>query len=225
VTTACRELREPRASRGMSLIELLVTMLVLSLITVLGWRALNGILASRDALTAQLDTMRGHQLAFAQMEADCAQLLGSTAVDGQPTISVAQGRLVLLRSVAGDSGADQMQVVLYHGDGAQLVRSTSLATRDLAQLRMAWQAAVSGVTPQNGVALDRQVAAFELQTWNGGAWQTAGATTAGASAGVKRLRTRRVVRPPTTDARGLQVILRPTGGIGPLARMFLLGGG
>jgi general secretion pathway protein J len=204
----------------MSLVELLVTMLVLSLMTVLGWRALNGILASRDALTGQLDAMRGHQLALAQMEADCAQLLGSAAVDGQPTISAAQGRLVLLRGVAGEAGVDQMQVVLYHGDGTRLMRSTSLPTRDLGLLRMAWRAALSGVAPQSGVALDQRVAAVELQTWNGGAWQAAGATTSG-----RRLRTRRVVRPPTTDARGLQVILRPTDSVGPLVRMFMLGGG
>lgn len=204
----------------MSLVELLVTMLILSLMTVMGWRALDGILASRVALAAQLESMRGHQLAFAQLEADCAQLARRAAFDGQPTLSAAPGRLVLLRGVDGDGGADRMQVVVYHGDGTQLLRGTSPATRDLDQLRAAWSAAVQGIAPPASVALDPGVAGFDLLTWSGGTWQAA----AGASAG-PRVRTRRVVRPPATEAAGLQVTLRPTDGVGPLVRMFMLGSG
>lgn len=217
VTTAGHHARRVR---GMSLVELLVAMLLLSLMTVLGWRALDGILASRVALTAQLDAMRGHQLAFAQLEADCAQLMRSASLDGQPTLSAAQGRLVLLRSVAGDGGADRMQVVVYHFDGDRLTRSTSAATRDLVQLQASWKAAVSGGPPPEGVALDRQVAAFALRTWSGGAWQSVAA-----AAGAGRLRTRRVVRPPVAEALGLQVILHPTDSVAPLVRMYMLGGG
>jgi general secretion pathway protein J len=204
----------------MSLVELLVTMLLLSLMTVLGWRALDGILASRLALTAQLESMRGHQLAFAQLEADCAQLMRSAVFDGRPTLSAAQGRLVLLRGVTGEGGADRMQVVVYHVDGAQLRRGTSAATRDLEQLQASWKAAISGVMPEASITLDQQVSAFELQTWSGGAWQAVAAAAGGA-----RPRTRRVVRPPSTEALGLQVILRPAGGVAPLVRMFMLGGG
>jgi general secretion pathway protein J len=204
----------------MSLVELLVTMLILSLMTVLGWRALDGILASRVALSTQLDAMRGHQLAFAQLEADCAQLVHSAALDGQPTLSVAPGRLVLLRGVAGDGGADRMQVVVYHADGAGLMRGASPATRDLDQLRAAWSAALQGGAPSASVALDPRVAAFEPRAWSGGAWQAGAEAAAG-----PRLRTRRVVRPPATDALGLQVVLRPADSAGTLVRMFMLGGG
>jgi len=206
----------------MSLVELLVTMLLLAVLTVMGWRALDGLLASRAALTAQLDTMRGHQLAFAQLDADCAHLVRSAAVDGQPTLSAAQGRLVLLRTVTDDAGAEGMQVVAYYGDGAQLTRSTSPPTRDLGQLRAAWQSAVSGVAPLGGVALDSQVAAIELHTWDGAAWQQAG--TEGV-AQAPRMRTRRVVRPPAQEATGLKVVLVPAHGGGTLVRMFMLGAG
>lgn len=202
----------------MTLVELLVAMLLLSLMTVLGWRALEGILASRVALSAQLDAMRGHQLAFAQLDADCARLVRSAAVDGLPTLSTAQGRLVLLRGVTGD-GADRMQVVMYRVEGDRLTRGASAATRDLGQLRAIWKAALSGVAPLAGVALDRQVSAVELLTWNGGAWQSV------AAAGGVRARTRRVVRPPVAEAAGLQVILHSSDGVAPLVRMFMLGGG
>lgn len=203
----------------MSLVEVLVTILVLALMTVMGWRALDGILASRQALTAQLDAMRGHQLAFAQLEADCARLMRSAALDGQPTLSAAQGRLVLLRGVAGEGGADQMQVVVYQVDGASLTRGASAATRDLEQLQATWKAALSGVAPLASVALDPQVSALELQTWSGGAWRSA------ATASAPRARTRRVVRPPLAEATGLQVRLHAGDGAEPLVRMFMLGGG
>ncbi|SEN82409.1 general secretion pathway protein J [Duganella sp. CF517] len=211
-----------RRAGGLTLVELLVAILILALMTVLGWRALDGVLASRMALSAQLDAMRGHQLAFAQLEADCAQLMRSAALDGQPTLSVAPGRLVLLRAVAGDGGADHMQVVVYHGDGARLMRGASLATRDLDQLRAAWSAALRGAVPPASVALDTRVAAFEPSAWRGGTWQAASAAEAAAE---RRMRTRRVVRPPSAEALGLQVVLRPADGVGPLMRMFMLGGG
>lgn len=208
-----------RHVRGMSLLELLVAMLLLSLMAVMGWRALDGILASRVALTAQLESMRGHQLAFAQLGADCAQLVRSAAFDGRPTLSAASSRLVMLRSVTGEGGADQMQVVVYQVDGAQLTRGVSAATRDLEQLQALWKAALSGVAPLASVALDQQVAAVELQTWSGGAWQAV------AASGGARVRTRRVVRPAAAEASGLQVILHPAGSVAPLVRMFMLGGG
>lgn len=239
--------RHPLHTAGMSLVELLVAMLLLSLMTVLGWRALDGVLRARDALTAQGDAMRGHQLAFAQLEADCARLVRSTAFDGQPTLSAAPGRLLLLRSVSAESAPDQLQIVMYRNDGGQLTRSTSVASRDLDVLHGAWQAALTGSASLAAVTLDAQVAVLEFHTWSGGAWLAAGGGDAGAGAttgaatgaattavtiaagrGTMRgPRPRRVVRAPVTvaDATGLQVTLRVADKAGALVRMFMLGAG
>lgn len=232
---------------GMSLVELLVAMLLLSLMTVLGWRALDGVLRARDALTSQGDAMRGHQLAFAQLEADCARLVRSTAFDGQPTLSAAPGRLLLLRSVSAEGAPDRLQIVMYRNDGGQLTRSTSVASRDLDVLHGAWQAALTGSASPAAVTLDAQVAALEFHTWSGGAWLAASGVDAvlGASAGATSIaattaaaiaarrgamrgpRPRRVVRAPVTvaDATGLQVTLRVADKAGALVRMFMLGAG
>ncbi|MYM72821.1 type II secretory pathway component PulJ [Duganella sp. FT134W] len=239
--------RHPLHTAGMSLVELLVAMLLLSLMTVLGWRALDGVLRARDALTAQGDAMRGHQLAFAQLEADCARLVRSTAFDGQPTLSAAPGRLLLLRSVSAEGAPDQLQIVMYRNDGGQLTRSTSVASRDLDVLHGAWQAALTASASLAAVTLDAQVAALEFHTWSGGAWLAAGGGDAGAGAttgattiapttavtiaagrGTMRgPRPRRVVRAPVTvaDATGLQVTLRVADKAGALVRMFMLGAG
>jgi general secretion pathway protein J len=239
--------RHPLHNAGMSLVELLVAMLLLSLMTVLGWRALDGVLRARDALTAQVDAMRSHQLAFAQLEADCARLVRSRAFDGQPTLSAAPGRLLLLRSVSTEGAPDQLQIVMYRNDGGQLTRSTSVASRDLDVLHGAWQAALTGSAPLAAVTLDVQVAALEFHTWSGGAWLAAGGGDAvnGATAGATSIaattaatnaagrgamrgpRPRRVVRAPVTvaDATGLQVTLRVADKAGALVRMFMLGAG
>lgn len=231
--------RHPLHNAGMSLVELLVALLLLSLMTVLGWRALDGVLRARDALTAQGDAMRGHQLAFAQLEADCARLVRSTAFDGQPTLSAAPGRLLLLRSVSAEGAPDQLQIIIYRNDGGQLTRSTSVASRDLDVLHGAWQAALTGAASLAVVTLDVQVAALEFHTWSGGAWLAAGGGDAVAGAATTAAtipagrgamhgpRPRRVVRAPVTaaDATGLQVTLRVSDKAGALVRMFMLGAG
>jgi general secretion pathway protein J len=213
-----------RRARGMTLVELMVAVVALSLMTVLGWRALDGILRARGALSEQLVQLRGHQLAFAQMEADCARLVRSALFDARPTLSATPGRLMLLRGVDEDGGPDRLQIVVYRNDGGVLTRSTSAATRDLGQLHAAWQAALAGVDGFDGVALDARVAAFELKTWSGGAWQDDGAA-AGGGPGAGGRRPRRVVRPPSTEAAGLQVLLRPEQGAEALVRLFMLGAG
>jgi general secretion pathway protein J len=243
-----RRLRLPAG--GMSLVELLVAMVILAVMTVLGWRGLDSILHTRTTLDAQLEQLRGHQLAFAQMEADCARLARSAMFDGKPTLSATQGRLVLLRSVAEEGGADQLQIVVYRGEDGRLTRSASAATRDLDVLHAVWQSVLSDAAGFSGVTLDDQVAAFELQTWGGSDWQAVGANAnantarlgnaadragstsnvanaAAAGTAVRGPRTRRVVRPPATDATGLRVALHllDSAGAGVLVRMFILGAG
>ena len=62
---------------GFTLVELLVAIAILAMVAVLGWRGLDGIVRARVALTADMETTRGMQLAFAQMENDCEHAAGS----------------------------------------------------------------------------------------------------------------------------------------------------
>ena len=68
-------MRGTRSRRGgFTLIELLVAISILAIVAVLGWRGLDGIIRSRESLTAKMEQTRGLQLAFAQLQSDCASL-------------------------------------------------------------------------------------------------------------------------------------------------------
>src|SRR5665811_345320 len=70
-----------RATRhkGLTLVELLVAISVLGFVAVLGWRGLDSIVRARIALTSDLEQTRGMQLAFAQLQSDCAHLVSPSA--------------------------------------------------------------------------------------------------------------------------------------------------
>src|SRR5450759_316002 len=71
-----------RATRhkGLTLVELLVAISVLGFVAVLGWRGLDSIVRARIALTSDLEQTRGMQLAFAQLQSDCAHLVSPSAL-------------------------------------------------------------------------------------------------------------------------------------------------
>ena len=78
VQLVLRRADEARA-RGFTLIELLVAISILAIVAVLGWRGLDGIVRARVALTDQMETTRGMQLAFAQMQSDCEHMADADA--------------------------------------------------------------------------------------------------------------------------------------------------
>ena len=57
---------------GLTLVELLVAISVLGIVATLGWRGLDSITRARASLNRELEQARGLQLAFAQLQTDCA---------------------------------------------------------------------------------------------------------------------------------------------------------
>ena len=206
--------------RGFTLIELLVAISILALVAVLGWRGLDGIVRAREALSAQMDTTRGMQLAFAQMQSD-GEHLATPAVLGRRSMLVAdRTQLVLVRVVYAEHQPTRLQVVAYRIENGTLVRRESLATRDMAQIDIMWKAAVSNANPAAPVALqhgvnDLTVRVFETSMWRPAASPAlppAGITTApGAVTSM-------------TAPVGMEVALMVQGQQVPMTKVFLLGG-
>lgn len=203
----------PRRDGGFTLIELLVAITILAIVAVLGWRGLDGIIRSRTALTAEMAYTRGLQLAFAQMQSDCAQLAGSVQLNRRPYLQAENERLTLVRLVMTENEPTRLHVVSYRVRDGVLVRRESQGTRDLVELDVLWQAALNDTDNSAAVALQQGVQAMNMRYWLTNEWRTA----TGAS----------LVQPAPPAApvipTGLEVTLSVQGQEIPMVKSFLLG--
>ena len=208
--------RTPRARhKGLTLVELLVAISVLGFVAVLGWRGLDSIVRARIALTSDLEQTRGMQLAFAQLQSDCAHLASPANLPNRIPLAIEQGRLTLVRTVFADNQPSRLQVITYRVNDGMLTRRESAATRDLRELDTLWQAAVNDTDTGQAVTLQSDVAAMTIRLWINGGWRTEadavitiGGSTATATPSV-----------PT----GLEVTMKLRGRDTGLLKIFLLG--
>lgn len=192
----------PAKHRGLTLVELLVAISVLGLVATLGWRGLDSIVRSRIALVGDLEQTRGMQLAFAQLQSDCAHLASPSALPNRVPLAVEEGRLMLVRTVFSDNQPSRLQVITYQVRGGVLTRRESALTRDLRELDSLWLAAANDTATAQAVTLQTGVAALTMRLWDGNGWRTDAGSLA-----------------PT----GLEVALRLQGRDASLLKVFMLG--
>jgi len=200
-------------TRGFTLIELLVAIGILAMVAVLGWRGLDGIVRARSSLTEQMESTRGMQLAFAQLQSDCEHAADASILGRRPFLLQNEGRITLVRTVFNENEPARLQVIAYRLVNGQLLRRESIATRDLVQLDALWQAAVTDADTTPPVVLQGGIEAMGVLVWQNGAWRpqveaNPPAPVTGASA---------------LAVTGLQVVLRTRGYPQPLTKSFLLG--
>lgn len=201
-----------RRAQGFTLIELLVAITILAIVAVLGWRGLDTIVRSRVSLTEELERTRGLQLAFAQMQSDCAQIAKGESIGGRQPLSTQAGRLTLVRSVFAENQPSRVQVVAYRLNNGVLTRHESIATRDLRELETAWAAAMSDAATAAPVVLYSGVDSMSIRAWyeNAG-WRAAGGEAPAGQDGM-------IVTPT-----GLEVSLKLPNASANLVKLFLLG--
>jgi general secretion pathway protein J len=158
--------------KGLTLVELLVAISVLGFVAVLGWRGLDSIVRARIALTSDMEQTRGMQLAFAQLQSDCAHLASPTSLPNRIPLAIEQGRFTLVRTVFADNQPSRLQVITYRVIDGMLTRRESAATRDLRELDTLWQAAVNDTDTGQAVTLQSDVAAMTIRLWINGGWRT-----------------------------------------------------
>ena len=204
-----------RRARGFTLIELLVAISILAMVAVLGWRGLDGIVRARVALTDQMETTRGMQLAFAQMQSDCEHMAGSRLLDRRPFLQAANDRLTLVRQSFVENEPMKLQVVSYRIRDGVLSRRESMGTRDLVQLDVLWTAATSDADTTAPVALQAGVTGMTIQTFELNQWRQQPQPAQPAAQGVVAA---------ALEPTGLQVALAVRGVEAPMVKAFLLGG-
>jgi len=225
--------------RGFTLVELLVAITILAVVAVLGWRGLDSIVRARTSLTAQMETTRGMQLAFAQMQSDCEHKAGRDVLDRRPWLQVTPGRITLVRQTFTENQPSRLQVVSYRIVNGVLLRRESGPTRDLLQLDGMWQAATSDADTSPAVALQEGVAGMQISVWQNNAWHQAGtdnaANAAGTLAPASAANAANLAAAPPQQAQqiqqqqqnseptGLMVALQSQGMAAPMVKSFLLG--
>ena len=201
-------------TRGFTLIELLVAIGILAMVAVLGWRGLDGIVRARISLTEQMDTTRGMQLAFAQLQSDCEHAADASILGRRPFLQQNNGRITLVRTVFNENEPARLQVIAYRLVNKQLLRRESIATRDLAQLDGLWQAAITDIDSTPPVVLQSGIESMGVLVWQNNAWQKQAQpqVAAAAQGGIV-----------PNAVTGVQVVLAARGFPQPLTKSFLLG--
>lgn len=211
---------------GFTLVELLVAIGILAMVAVLGWRGLDGIVRARVALTHEMETTRGMQLAFAQMQNDCENTAGSELMRGQPALLWDADRLTLVRKVYVEQEPSRLQVISYRVVNGQLIRRESPGTRDLDQVGQLWKALASDAPAENApsVVLQVGVTAMQVQGWQNNAWRNEPTAVGGTGEqqGAGGLAPPSALGAP--EPTGVQVALTVQGLGQPMVKSFLLGG-
>jgi general secretion pathway protein J len=209
----------PARQSGLTLVELLVAISVLAFVAVLGWRGLDGIVRARIALTSDLEQTRGMQLAFAQLQNDCAHLASVANLPDRTPLVIDQNRLTLVRTVFGDNQPSQLQVITYRVNDGVLTRRESAATRDLNELDNLWQAVAADTDPARPVVLQSGVTALTMRLWGINGWGAPNATVGWAASVPAAAAT----APNATQPTGLEVSLQLQGREASMIKVFLLG--
>jgi general secretion pathway protein J len=202
----------PSRQRAFTLVELLVAISILAIVAVLGWRGLDGIMRARFTLTEQMETTRGLQLAFAQMQSDCEHMVDPETLGSRPTLMSEADHLTLVRTVLAEGEPSRLQVVSYRVKNGVLSRRESNATRELQQLDMLWQNAIGNADTSTAVTLQAGVQAMVIRVWEGGGWKVSASGGPGPGPLVR------------TGPTGLEVALGLMGQETSMSKAFLLGG-
>ena len=208
---------------GFTLIELLVAISVLGFIAVLGWRGLDSITRTREILSRELEQARGLQIALAQWQTDCANVVNADALDGRAPLVIEGARMTLARRVQAEAQPGALQLVTWRVRDGILSREESPPTRDLSALDVWWQTAQSGSVP--GIRLQQGVRSLALRVWtnDGRGWRRW-------EPGNSTLTSRAALMNPQAGStstqilwRGVEVSLQLEDRLAPLQKIFMLG--
>ena len=209
--------------KGLTLVELLVAISILGFVAVLGWRGLDAIVRARVALNNGLEQTRGLQLAFAQLQSDCAHLADASTLPNRAPLYTGQGRLTMVRTVFYDDRATRLQVISYRVQDGVLLRRESVATRDLRELDTQMLAAMNDSDASQPVALQLDVSALTMRLWlnDGSGWRSD--VNAPAPVVAPNPASSVVTRVNPTLATGLEVTIQLRGRDTRMLKIFLLG--
>jgi general secretion pathway protein J len=205
------------AFSGFTLVELLVAITILVVVAVMSWRGLDVLTRARDSLTNQIEDARRLQLTFAQLQADCANIIDPAMLPGRAPIVITDDSMVLVRHVHAENQPLRLKIVAYHLINGTLARRESVATRDLSILDAAWPLMSSVAAVAQDVPLHFDVASMRIRTWQGAGqgWRTPGIDIVSNDSGKPAV--------ASVFPTGIEVSLRLGQTPGQMTKVFLIG--
>jgi general secretion pathway protein J len=168
--------------RGFTLIEVLVALFIMSLLAVMGWQGVDGIVRTRAASQARLEQTLRLNTVLAQWEQDLAALQETPTL---PALSFDGATLRLTRRASGGLQvvAWQLQPGLTPADGQRWVRWAGPAVTKSSDLKNSWQLSEQLQTSTQLAPLEllTGVSQWQLYFFRGNAWSNA-QSSAGTSA-------------------------------------------
>ena len=201
---------------GLTLIEMLVAITVLSLVMVLGWRGLDSITRTRERLNIELEQTRRLQLAFAQLENDCRHALSPTQLGGILPIVIDGQQITVARGITQDAGPASMQLVRYRVLDGVLTRDTSPATRSCIELERFRLVLADRQAQASEVRLLTGVSRLTVRIWDGRGWLNVGDAAFNQRVNFNNTNNR-------SDWGGVEVALTIDQDPAPVSKIFLLG--
>ncbi len=158
-----------RPSRGFTLIEVLVALLILSVMAAMAWTGVDGLLRARNVSESHLSTTLRVQSTLAQFEADMNAVCDTLAV---PPLVFDGATLRITRSSAGG-----VQLVAWSLRSGNWQRWASPAVTHSSDLSEIWLRSMQllGNEPAQVTTL-KGVSQWQFYVFTGGAWQNSQST-------------------------------------------------
>jgi general secretion pathway protein J len=126
--------QRPAAAGGFTLIEVLVALMIMSVMAVMAWQGVDGIIRAREGSQQRLDQMLRLQSVMGQWEADLSEMIDTRT--NIPPYAFDGGSLRLTRR-----GAEGVQVVVWSLRGGTWMRWASRPVTRIQQLQDTWEQA------------------------------------------------------------------------------------
>jgi general secretion pathway protein J len=153
-------------TRGFTLVEVLVALLLLAVLSGLAWRALDAMLRTREITQASIERTARLQTALAQWEQDLAQIQDSGRI--VPALDFDGQNLRLTRR-----HPEGLQVVVWRVAEGRWTRWAATPARSLAELREAWRRGQQPLLQQQVLTVLEGVQGWQLAYFWDNAWANA----------------------------------------------------
>jgi|APCry1669192806_1035432.scaffolds.fasta_scaffold22451_2 general secretion pathway protein J len=132
------------SERGFTLIEVMVALLLMAVMSVLSWRALDSMVRTREALTQRGEQFDGVRALFSQWDEDCRALAAPDRWLAGVPVHLGDNQVALIRDRVDGQGVHHAVFVVYRyqDQAIQRLESTQVDTR--LELQRNWAALQQG---------------------------------------------------------------------------------